>query len=178
MAGRNPVPGTAGTRSHYVGEDQRSVPERNGRAADGSVLWDGYSSDRDKELRRTYGLKLEQYEAILAAQGGVCGWCGRPPGRRALVVDHDHVTGEIRGLLCDPCNRRLTERGVAYLLDPPARHLGPFFVPADRLQVRRQRNKARAARRAATTEPAVEPASKLAERVARVASRQGGKPCT
>ena len=47
------------------------------------------------------------YAALLAAQGGVCAICGRPPkqGGRKLHVDHDHRTGRIRGLLCFTCNR-------------------------------------------------------------------------
>ena len=52
-----------------------------------------------------------EYEAILAAQGGVCAICGRPPSvRRKLDMDHDHKTMHVRGLLCVPCNRALTYR--------------------------------------------------------------------
>ena len=41
-------------------------------------------------------------ESILAAQGGVCAICGEVPKRAAL--DHDHKSGEVRGVLCSPCN--------------------------------------------------------------------------
>jgi hypothetical protein len=44
----------------------------------------------------------------LAAQGGGCAICGRPPTEsRQLDIDHDHRTGEVRGLVCNPCNQGL-----------------------------------------------------------------------
>jgi hypothetical protein len=65
-------------------------------------------SDRKSHLKRKYGLSLEQYDAMLAAQGGVCAICHLPrPDERRLHVDHDHETGEIRGLLCFSCNNAL-----------------------------------------------------------------------
>lgn len=72
--------------------------------------------DRDKHLRRKYGITLEQYRQMEAEQGGVCKLCGDPPQRSHrqrlpgggnLVVDHDHTTKRVRGLLCSPCNRAL-----------------------------------------------------------------------
>lgn len=73
----------------------------------------------NSHLRRTFGITLDQYNALLERQNGVCAICGEPPtiimGRRSprqgrmvrprLVVDHCHETGLIRGLLCTPCNR-------------------------------------------------------------------------
>ena len=65
-------------------------------------------SDRKSYLKRKYGLTLEQYDAMLEAQGGVCAICRRPrPEERTLHVDHDHDTGAIRGLLCFTCNNAL-----------------------------------------------------------------------
>lgn len=65
-------------------------------------------SDRKSHLKRKYGLSLEQYDAMLAAQGGVCAICHQPrPEERTLHVDHDHATGAIRGLLCFTCNNAL-----------------------------------------------------------------------
>jgi Autographiviridae endonuclease VII len=67
--------------------------------------------NRNAALKRLYGLTLEAYERLLAAQGGVCAICGKPPGanggpgtRRFLAVDHNHATDEVRGLLCHHCN--------------------------------------------------------------------------
>lgn len=55
-------------------------------------------------LKKLYGLTPEQYEEMLAAQGGGCAICGDPPGERQHAVDHDHATGEVRGILCHSCN--------------------------------------------------------------------------
>ena len=67
------------------------------------------------DLRRFYGITVEEYNARLEAQGGVCAICGSPPGVRRLAVDHDHHTGAIRGLLCSgTCNPAL-----GYLRDSP-----------------------------------------------------------
>lgn len=112
-----------------------------GVAADGkSPLWDECVNERDRELRRTYGLKLAWWQQLLWIQRGRCPGCDRlfAPTRRPCV-DHDHATGEIRGLLCSPCNRGLKRRLVAYIADPPARLIGPFFVP----RVKRARAKRR-----------------------------------
>ena len=57
---------------------------------------------------RSIGFSLDEYEQLSEAQGRVCAICGRPPvGKKRLSVDHCHVTGQIQGLLCDPCNRAL-----------------------------------------------------------------------
>lgn len=66
---------------------------------------------------KRYGVSLEQYDEMLAAQHGVCAICLQPPSRdvspmgdkRAkLVVDHNHETGQVRGLLCFDCNVKLS----------------------------------------------------------------------
>jgi hypothetical protein len=52
----------------------------------------------------------EEFDAMLAAQGGVCKICGGPPvGKTRLSIDHDHQTNEVRGLLCDRCNVGLAQ---------------------------------------------------------------------
>lgn len=75
--------------------------------------WVGENRDKRKDyyLRRTYGLTLVQYNEMLDAQGGVCAICGTddPKGKSGtyFVVDHDHETGDNRGLLCNRCNRAI-----------------------------------------------------------------------
>lgn len=66
----------------------------------------------DQLLRREYGLTLADYNAQLRRQAHRCAVCRRPEtvkskttGKpRRLAVDHDHVTGRLRGLLCHRCN--------------------------------------------------------------------------
>ena len=60
------------------------------------------------EVRRQYGIDLADYEQMLAMQSGVCAICHLPNSRPIrLAVDHDHHTGAVRALLCDPCNRAI-----------------------------------------------------------------------
>ncbi len=63
--------------------------------------------ERNAYLLRTFGISNQDYDALLAAQGGGCAICGRPPSKAALHVDHDHETGRVRGLLCVGCNNAL-----------------------------------------------------------------------
>lgn len=62
---------------------------------------------RRSVLRSKYGLTLEEYHALVEKQGSACAICGSSGDARALHVDHHHGTGEIRGLLCNNCNRCL-----------------------------------------------------------------------
>jgi hypothetical protein len=52
----------------------------------------------------SYGITLDQYEAMLSSQGGVCAICSQS---RPLHIDHCHKTGRVRGLLCSHCNTTL-----------------------------------------------------------------------
>jgi len=60
-----------------------------------------------RKREREYGLTHDEYLALLETQGGACAICGGSGQRRQLAVDHDHVTGAVRGLLCDRCNPML-----------------------------------------------------------------------
>lgn len=66
-------------------------------------------------IRRKFGITIEEYDRMLAAQGGVCKVCHRPPGKYRLSVDHIHGTKTVRGLLCARCNR-----GIGLFWDDPA----------------------------------------------------------
>lgn len=63
---------------------------------------------RQGEIARKYGITPDAHAAMVAAQGGACLICGGAGGMShmisTLVVDHDHSTGAIRGLLCAGCN--------------------------------------------------------------------------
>ena len=68
--------------------------------------------ERAGHLMRKYGMKIEQYDAMLEAQGGGCFICSRPPREDiSLHVDHDHSTGNVRGILCFRCNNALADFG-------------------------------------------------------------------
>lgn len=60
----------------------------------------------EKNIARRYGITLEEYEAMRAAQGGRCAICSTASEDR-LHVDHDHSTNAVRELLCGPCNAGL-----------------------------------------------------------------------
>jgi hypothetical protein len=86
-----------------------------------------------KHIYATYGMTEIQYRVLYRAQGGRCYVCRRASGKsRRLGVDHDHLTGEIRGLVCtgslsaNTCNRLIAIydraqllRAAAMLSDPP-----------------------------------------------------------
>jgi hypothetical protein len=83
-------------------------------------------------LRRIYGLSVDQHSALLAAQNGKCAVCEKAPAKRTLCVDHNHATGEVRGLVCIGCNLliyqieradAIARSARAYLAHPPARSI-------------------------------------------------------
>jgi hypothetical protein len=53
-------------------------------------------------IKRKYNLTIDEYNDMLRAQDYACAICKKEP--EALCVDHDKITGEIRGLLCTQCN--------------------------------------------------------------------------
>jgi hypothetical protein len=80
---------------------------------------------REGHLRRKFGLSLEDYDQLLATQGGVCGICLEPPRPgESFHVDHHDERDGVRGILCVRCNNALgqlrediaiAERAVDYL---------------------------------------------------------------
>ncbi len=62
---------------------------------------------RERMLISLYGLSQAAYNNILVQQKGVCAICLQAPNGKVLCVDHDHETGNVRGLLCENCNRAL-----------------------------------------------------------------------
>src|ERR1017187_8545560 len=72
-----------------------------------------YSRHRHLRRLRVYGVTNEQLGALREAQSGKCAICENAllPGR-GTNIDHDHETGEVRGLLCSQCNR-----GLGHFLD-------------------------------------------------------------
>jgi len=63
---------------------------------------------REENRRRLYGITSKEYQALWTKQQGKCAVCTCiPTGKRKLAVDHDHISGQIRGLLCVQCNAAL-----------------------------------------------------------------------
>lgn len=67
------------------------------------------------DYRKKYGITIGDFDAMRVSQAESCAICIRPLARLddstgkpvRICVDHDHVTGAVRGLLCDPCNKGL-----------------------------------------------------------------------
>jgi len=69
---------------------------------------EGKRRERAGHLKRKYGITIEQYDELLAGQGGGCAICGREPRPDiSLHLDHDHESGQLRGILCFRCNNAL-----------------------------------------------------------------------
>lgn len=77
------------------------------RNAEGRKRVRTHDHHRRKCLKRKYGITVDEYNRLFTEQGGVCCICGsaeagNPYG--VLCVEHDHATGKVRGLVCQPCN--------------------------------------------------------------------------
>lgn len=78
--------------------------------------------NRDKYLKKKYGISLKKYNSMLKAQKYRCAICGKHQRdeNQALAVDHDHRSGMVRGILCCYCNSRI----LKYLGDDTVRAAG------------------------------------------------------
>lgn len=77
--------------ARWVNPDQARRAERERKGRTGA------------NYKARYGIDREEFERMARAQAGLCALCD--DGEKRLVVDHDHVTGRVRELLCDSCNR-------------------------------------------------------------------------
>lgn len=57
---------------------------------------------RSMHLKSSYGITIETYDIMFLNQSGTCAICGVPYEK--LNIDHNHISGKVRGLLCGPCN--------------------------------------------------------------------------
>lgn len=103
------------------------------------------SRRRNTTLKRKFGVNYNQYQAMLKEQENKCFICREPEGvsGRILSVDHDHVTGKVRGLLCTNCNTALgkfkdsldnLKKAIEYLsreYTPPIYEETIYFIPHD-----------------------------------------------
>lgn len=80
-------------------------------------------------LRTKYGVTAEWYDHKLAEQGGGCAMCGqnRPSkGWNFMAIDHNHATGEVRGILCAACNAAVGVIENQEFLQRAARYLAQY----------------------------------------------------
>ncbi len=90
---------------------------------------------RDYQLRTAYNITLEEWSALFEAQGNCCACCKSETPRSKLgwSTDHNHVTGEVRGILCSQCNVTLgklgdTAEGVRKFAAMFLNYLEPVYV--------------------------------------------------
>jgi hypothetical protein len=104
---------------------KNNVEKRRATARENMKRWRANNPEKSKEIQRrfrkkfperhkryflkkSYGMTLEQREAMLAAQGGKCAICTSPePNGRYWHIDHCHSSMKVRGLLCNNCNLML-----------------------------------------------------------------------
>lgn len=127
-------------RKRWIGKNYTKYKEITNRC---KRAWDLKHQDKIREHRQNYRRKKglhyyiiteEAYRVLYDAQGGKCAICGSFDERR-LAVDHNHITGQIRGLLCFKCNIGLgwfkddpvfLEKAVGYLTkDRAAKSFSP-----------------------------------------------------
>ncbi len=104
---------------------ERARKWRKANIASGALRWkEYYSRPEVKRKRKQYikknmlrvrcnkfGITPDEYNALLKSQNGRCAICqGKEVGRNghsSWIIDHDHKTGRVRGLLCHYCNLAL-----------------------------------------------------------------------
>lgn len=82
----------------------------------------GPKGRKNKKLKNLYGITIDQYQDMLKEQNNLCAVCDNKESIinvksnkvQKLSVDHDHITGKVRGLLCTACNK-----GLGLLKDDP-----------------------------------------------------------
>lgn len=106
---RNPEKHALANRARAA-RNRAAFPEKVRNAV---KLWHRNNKVRvkDYQLRRAFGISLEEWNAKFEAQGRVRDCCGSdtPAHVKGWQTDHCHFTGELRGIICGPCNRTLTE---------------------------------------------------------------------
>lgn len=80
--------------------------------------WDAREAKANERMLRVYGITRDEYDRRVQTQGDRCACCGtsekgkgRNGPRKLWCIDHDHVTGAIRGLLCHQCNAGIGNLG-------------------------------------------------------------------
>lgn len=98
------APGRKATLHKYNNSDKGKVAQLKYRRTE-----KGQALNRRAKLKYYYDMTNDDYNQLFQEQQGKCKICGlhQFDTARRLDIDHDHATGEIRGLLCGGCNRHL-----------------------------------------------------------------------
>jgi len=74
--------------------------------------WSGFERE-DAIIRRQYGISMQEFDKLLEFQKHGCAICNKPITKlsKRMNIDHDHKTGQVRGLLCSGCNTGLGHLG-------------------------------------------------------------------
>lgn len=99
------------------------------------------AASHHRHIGRFYGVSAKEYADIAKLQNGRCAICRNRPVSKRLATDHDHRTGEFRGLLCKTCNHdllgaahesvRILQAAIDYLNHPPTS--GGWHAPEERV---------------------------------------------
>lgn len=116
---------------------RRQLPTVKQQANERSEKWrvenpQSTEQTRQRHLKNRYGLTIQNFEAMLLAQNTQCAICKTSnPGKRGWVIDHDHNTGYVRGILCIHCNS-----AIGFLKDSPefCRNMADYLEQAKRAQ--------------------------------------------
>ena len=117
-----------------AGAQRRALKYYHGKRKFFFKTEEGRRRRRSENLKKLYGITLEQWEALFADQDNKCATCGATEnrGHKNWHTDHCHRTGQIRGILCGACNHVLGRvnddpailRALAvYLEGPPCAHV-------------------------------------------------------
>jgi hypothetical protein len=109
----------------------------DGRRPGRKKTYEGLSKSevtRQWQLKKNYDITLAQREEMEVDQDGKCAICGNAAkggktSSASLHVDHDHVTGQVRALLCNDCNT-----GIGKFRDDPAL----LYAAADYIRIHRE----------------------------------------
>lgn len=131
---------------------KREDPDFRLRAA--AIQRKYYANDPNKKqkalvyrLKTRYGVTPEQYKELFDKQEGCCAICGKHQSelKDRLVLDHDHLTKEIRALLCSYCNLRvvgkLRKDTIQKVYDYLNKEYTGWFVPKRKKKKRKRKCK-------------------------------------
>jgi len=121
----------------YICKECASVKNKTDRERRGPEYWREWRKNNPEKCKaakrkadlKKYGLTPESWQALLDFQGGKCALfevCGhsQPGGTfNQWMVDHDHETGKVRGLLCHECNANRVGVNTINTVDALVRYL-------------------------------------------------------